>query len=206
MQHKLDSKVEDMLQHVGVKGMKWGIRRNRNRPGGADGIEESKKPQDNRTNLRKKLDSMKREREWKLVLKNADRLSTADINKVAKRIGLENDMKRLNKTIGKDKDKEDYLNRAKMSDAELTRKVVRLRAKETLKRQVSDASKEQREFGEKMTQVATSIGVKYALKRKVSPSDLLDAWEKPKETSEQAKKDFQEEGVKRLKEYGKKTY
>lgn len=198
--------LDEVLQHVGVRGMKWGVRRDRNRPGGADGIEESKKPQDTRSNTRKKLDSLKRERDWKMVLKNVDKLSTADINKVSKRIGLENDLKKLSKSVGKDKDKQDYLNRAKMSDSELNRKVVRLRAKQSLKEKVSDASKEQREFGEKVVQIATSVGVKYALKRQVGADYILEALEKPKETSAQAKKDFKEEGIKRLKAYGKKTY
>jgi hypothetical protein len=35
--HKLDEEVEHILQHYGIKGMRWGIQRDRNRTGGADG-------------------------------------------------------------------------------------------------------------------------------------------------------------------------
>jgi hypothetical protein len=33
--------TEEILQHAGIKGMKWGVRRNRNQPGGADGKDNS---------------------------------------------------------------------------------------------------------------------------------------------------------------------
>lgn len=187
--------ANDILTHVGVKGMRWGVRRNRNRPGGADGVEESKKIVDKRGKVTKKLDSMKRERDWKKVLNDVDKLTTKEIGAVAKRVGLENDMKKLSKSkIAKPKDKDDYLNRAKMSNDELSRKVTRLRAKENLRSKISDASKEQREFGEKVTQVAQTLVInKYVLKKSVTPKDLfddlVDASRKPKESSEKATKE-----------------
>lgn len=193
--------AEDILQHVGIKGMKWGVKRNRNRPGGADGKEESTKIKDTRSKLNVKISSMQRERQWKKVLKDVDKLDTKDITKVAKRITMENDMKRLSKSsVGKTKDKDDYLRRDKMSDAELTRKITRLRAKESLKKSVTEASREQREFGEKIVQIGSSIGVKYALKKTVGkplgPNDILDILKKPKESQTNAKKELQEEAMK----------
>lgn len=190
---------DELLKHVGVVGMKWGVRRDRGRSGGADGVEESVKVKDTRGKLSKKLSSMNRERQWKKVLNDVDKLSTKDITKVSKRISLENDMKRLSKSkIAKPKDKDDYLNREKMSDAELTRKVTRLRAKDSLLKTVNDASKEQREFGEKIVQIGGSVGVKYALNRgRIQPKDLFDvavkAYKNPKETSDKAKQDLQKE-------------
>lgn len=184
---------DEVLKHVGIKGMRWGVRRNRNRPGGADGKEESEKVKDTRSTVKKKLDSMKRERQWHRVLKEVDKLTTKDINVVTKRISAENSLKILSKTkgVGTKKDRDDYLRREHMSDAELNRKVVRLRAKESLRKAVKSASKEQRDFGEKIVRVGGSIGVKYALNRSISPKDLFNeavkAYKDPKEASNKAK-------------------
>jgi hypothetical protein len=181
------------LNHSGVKGMRWGVRRNSNRPGGADGKEESTKVIDNRSGVKKRLDSMKRERDWHKVLKEMDKLTTKDINSVKKRLDLENSLKTLSKSpVAKKKDKDDYLRREHMSDAELSRKVTRLNAKKNLYKSVKDASKEQREFGTKVVQVASSIGVKYALNRgTITPKDLFnEAWDiakTPKESYDKAK-------------------
>lgn len=180
---------DEILQHVGVKGMKWGVRRNRNRPGGADGKEESEKVKDKRGNMKKKLDSMSRERQWNKVLKNVNQLNTKDINTVANRIKLENNMKILSKSkVGGKKDRDDYLRRSHMSDAELSRKVVRLRAKDSLHKAVKDASKEQRAFGEKLVRVGSSLGVKYAItKQPIKPKDVFDAFVNTKGASEKAR-------------------
>lgn len=193
---------DDILQHAGIKGMRWGVRRNRSRPGGADGKEESTKVVDRRSKLAVKVSSMSRERQWKKVLNDMDKLDTKDITKVTKRITMENDLKRLAKSsVGKAKDKDDYLRRDKMSDAELIRKITRLRAKDSLKKSTLEATREQREFGEKVVQIGSSIGVKYALKRTIGtplgPNDILDILQKPKESSDAAKKQLREEFDKR---------
>lgn len=187
---------EEVLKHVGIKGMKWGVRRDRNRPGGADGKEESTKIKDKRGKLAKTLDSMKRERQWKTVLKDIDKLSTKDITTIAKRVSLENNLKSLSKSkIATKKDKEDYLRRDKMSSDELSRKVIRLRAKENLYKTVRDASKEQREFGQKVVDIGSSLGIKYAVTRtRITPQDIFKAVADPKKASKEAK----ELGLKKL--------
>lgn len=182
---------ENVLEHHGIKGMRWGVLRNRNRPGGADGKEESEKVKDKRSNLKKKLDSMSRERQWNKVVKNMHKLDTKEINAVANRVKLENNLKSLSKSrVGTKKDKEDYLRRANMSDAELSRKVVRLRAKENLRKAVKDATKEQRDLGEKIVRVGGSLGVKYALTKSIKPQDIFDAVKNPKNASDKAKDDI----------------
>lgn len=184
---------EEVLKHVGIKGMKWGVRRNRNRPGGADGKEESVKVKDKRSGVKKQIDSLKRERQWHKVIKDVDKLTTKDINAVSKRIGLENDLKKYSKTkgVGTKKDKEDYLRRGFMSDAELSRKVVRLRAKNGLRTNVNAASKEQKDLGAKIVRIGGSLGVKYALNRSLGPKDLfgelMSANKNPKQASSDAK-------------------
>lgn len=184
---------DEVLKHVGVRGMRWGVRRNRNAPGGADGVVETKKVKvvkDTRGKLAKNLDSMKRERQWKDVLRNVDKLTTKEIGTVAKRISLENSLKTLSKSkVAKAKDKEDYLKRDKMDDAELSRKVTRLRAKEGLYKSVKDASKEQREFGKKVVDIASSLGIKYAVTRtRITPKDIFDAVTDSKGASAKSKK------------------
>lgn len=187
---------EEVLKHVGIKGMKWGVRRNRNQPGGADGKEESVKVKDKRSGVKKQLDSMKRERQWHKVLKDVDKLTTKDINAASKRISLENDLKSYSKTkgVGTKKDKEDYLRRQFMSDAELNRKVVRLRAKNSLHKSVNAASKEQKDLGAKIVRVGGSLGVKYALNRSITPKDLFkEAYtisKDPKDASGKAKEEI----------------
>lgn len=188
--HELDK----VLQHHGVKGMKWGVMRNRNRPGGADGKEESTKVVDKRGKLKMQLDSLKRERQWVKIAREMDKLSTKDINTINTRIGLENDLKKLSRSkVGQAKDKQDYLKREHMSDAELKRKVVRLRAKEKLSNTISDASKEQREFGKKVVDVGKTVAIRYALTKnaKAIPKDIFLAAQKPKESAESAEKDLQ---------------
>lgn len=169
--HKLD----EHLQHAGIQGMKWGVRRNRNQPGGADGKEESVKAP-KKGLVKTHLNSLKRERDWNKVIRNVDNLSTTEINSVARRVGLENELKRLAKTpMAKKSDKQEYLRRGDMSDAELTRKVTRLRAKDSLHRSVKEASQGQREFGQRVTKAASTLAFKYAVKRKLGPDDFISA-------------------------------
>lgn len=182
--------------------MRWGVRRDRNRPGGADGKEESTKVKDTRSNLRKKLDSMKRERQWKMIVKEMDKLSTKDINTVSKRIEQENQLKTLSKEVGNKKDKADYLRRENMSDAELSRKVTRLNAKSRLKRSVDNASKEQREMGEKIVNIGKAVSMKYALSKltgkPLGAKDLWDISKKPKDSANTAKGDLQKTIMEKL--------
>jgi hypothetical protein len=182
--------LNDIIKHYGIKGMHWGVRRNSNRPGGADGKEESDKVVDKRGKLKKHLDSMKREREWGKILREVDTMTTKDINTVKKRLDLENNLKTLTKTkMATKKEKADYLRREFMSDAEISRKVNRLQAKENLHKSVSNASKEQRELGAKIVQISSSVGVKYALTRTIHPKDVFDAYKKPKESADKAQLD-----------------
>lgn len=182
--------MEDVIQQAGVKGMKWGIRRDYTQRGGADGKLDAKdKPI--RTALGKKLNSLKRERQWKSVLKEMDSLSTKDITEIAKRVTLENSLKTLSRSkVGTKKDREDYLRRERMDNQELSRKVTRLKAKENLHNAVSNASKEQREFGQKLVQIGGSLGVKYALTKSISPKDVFDTVKNPKASADKAKGDL----------------
>lgn len=167
--------MEDIVIHSGVKGMRWGVRRDRDK---------------GHSTFRNKLNSLKRERQWNSVLREMDSLSTKDITAVTKRVSLENALKTLSRSkVGTKKDKEDYLRREHMDNEELSRKVIRLKAKESLHNAVRSASKEQREFGQRVTQIGGSLGVRYAFNRRLTTDDYLEVLSKPKESYDKAGQD-----------------
>lgn len=195
----MKKELEDLLKHHGVKGMHWGVHRTNTSSSGSNSDEKKKK--DNRGKLAKTLDSMKRERRWHKVLKEMDKLSTDDINAVSSRVKLENNLKRLSKSkVGKPKDKEDYLQRQNMSNDELKRKVTRLRAKENLYKSVKDASKEQRELGQKIVNVGKSLSIKYTLNKTLSKQDIFKTISNPGESAKNAKGDLQKAIIDKLSE------
>lgn len=173
------------LLHAGVKGMRWGVRKDDR---GSNHIPHSEK-----SKIRKHLDSMKRERQWRSVIKELDKMSTRDIQILAKRLGSENSLKSLSKAkVANSKDKDDYLRRHEMDDQELSRKITRLQAKNNLYKAVVEASKEQVELGEKVVNLTGSLGVKYVSNKKLTIKDVYEvakSHEKHKELGKQAKKD-----------------
>lgn len=162
--------LNEILKHSGIKGMKWGVRRSNGK--GQNDSKKVKKP----GRIREELNSLSRERQWKKVLADVDKLSTKDINTTARRIQMENDLKRL---ASSKKEKQDYRRRANMSDEEMARKVVRLRAKDSLTRAVNDASKAQVELGKKISDIAQPLIVKQALGKKVDANDIFEAVKNP---------------------------
>jgi hypothetical protein len=129
-----------------------------------------------------RVNSVKRQNDWKKLLKNLDNMSTKDIQSHATRIQLENELKRLSKRKGliKDKgiatkqDRQDYLKRANLSNAELLQKVGRLRAKTALLNSINDANKTQREMGKQVVKATATLGAKYALTGKVTVKDVAN--------------------------------
>lgn len=151
---------DDTIQQSGVKGMRWGVRHDKPKSG----------------KLGKHMDSLKRERQWKTVLKDVHNMDTKEIKMVTSRLNLENSFKGLSKSkMATKKDKEDYLRRHEMSDQELARKISRITAKNKLHEAVRNATKEQRDFGIKVAQVSASLGLSYVKKgRKPGLKDIGD--------------------------------
>lgn len=147
--------LEEILQHAGVKGMKWGVRKAADRVGF-----KAKKTKDL---IKSEVKSRGREIHWMKEARKLDKMSTKEIVNMASRIQMENDMKRLtkrqfnrehlvrrvmgDKTLANNKDRENYRNRGDMSNAELKRKLSRLRAKDQMGKAMMSASKEQVETG-----------------------------------------------------------
>lgn len=190
--------LDELLQHHGVKGQKWGVIRK-----GQNGIKSASKKVANSktvTRVKEEVGSLKRERSWGKKLADVDNMSTKQISKVAQRIQMENDLKRLskNKTVGSVKDKADYRSRGKMSDEELGRKVGRLRAKENLHRTVNEATKSQIDFGKRVVGSAGPLAVKYVLGQKIGPQDLFNAATNAKSAQSKAKQDVAKEFMKKV--------
>jgi hypothetical protein len=158
--------LDEILQHHGVKGMHWGKRT------AAASVAKNDKATGA---IKAHIDSIKREHALAKTAKNADKMSTKEMQKVGARAQLENDMKRLSKKVGNRKDAQDYLKRGNMADQELMRKVQRLRAKDNLNRVASDATKSQREAAKKILQVAAPIALHYALTGSVNKKVITGA-------------------------------
>jgi hypothetical protein len=178
--------LEEVLQHYGVKGMKWGKHIKSAGSSAKSGVKKvgtkTKEAADKVASKAKPhIDSIKRENSWKKQLNNASNMSTKQLQKVANRAQLENDLKRLSRksNVGSSKDKKDYLKRGKMDDAELSRKVQRLRAKDNLLRNSNDATKAQKELAKKIIKVAAPLAISLAVNGKISQKDIFEAVTNP---------------------------
>ena len=143
---ELEELLDTQLQHVGVKGMKWGVRKSRTSKDRAS--ETTPKP---KSTVRKYIDSNKREIGMRKMLKDVDTLSDNDIRARVNRVRNENDMRRvLDNSPKMDRKRkkalrDEYLDRDKLSDSELQVRVARLNLEDNLRREVVRASKPQRE-------------------------------------------------------------
>ena len=143
---ELEELLDTELQHVGVKGMKWGVRKSRTSKDRAS--ETTPKP---KSTLRKYVDSNRRELGMNKLVKDVDTLPDAELVRRINRVRNENDFRRaIDNTAFVDRKRskqlrEEYFNRENMSDAELQERVRRLNLEDNLRREVVRASKPQRE-------------------------------------------------------------
>lgn len=147
--------IEDTLQHFGVKGMKWGVRNS----SGQNKVKNKKGP----GRVSQEIQSFKRKMELIKQMKNSNSLTTKEIQTLANRVQMENDMKRLSKSVrigkniidgvkNKRANKKDYRLRGNLSDKELRDKVDRLRALDKLKTQSTKSFEKEIDLGKKMLQ------------------------------------------------------
>ena len=143
---ELEELMDTQLQHFGVKGMKWGVRKSRTSKDRAS--ETTPKP---KSTVRKYIDSNRRELGMNKVLKDVATLPDAEVIRRTNRVRNENDFRRaIDNTAFVDRKRrkqlrEEYFNRENLSDAELQDRVRRLNLEDNLRREVVRASKPQRE-------------------------------------------------------------
>ena len=143
---ELEELLDSQLQHVGVKGMKCGVRKSRTSKDRAS--EQTPKP---KSTLRKYVDSNRRELGMNKLVKDVNSLPDSEVIRRTNRVRNENDFRRaIDNTAFVDRKRrkqlrEEYFNREKLSDAELQERVRRLNLEDNLRREVVRASKPQRE-------------------------------------------------------------
>ena len=143
---ELEELLDTQLQHVGVKGMKWGVRKSRTSKDRAS--ETTPKP---KSTLRKYIDSNRRELGMNKLVKDVHTLPDTEVVRRVNRVRNENDFRRAidNTAFVNNKRRkqlrEEYFNRENMSDSELQERVRRLNLEDNLRREVVRASKPQRE-------------------------------------------------------------
>lgn len=143
---ELEELMDTQLQHFGVKGMKWGVRKSSTSKDRAS--ETTPKP---KSTIRKYVDSNRRELGMNKLLKDVDTLPDSEVIRRANRVRNENDFRRaIDNTAFVDRKRrkklrEEYFNRENLSDAELQDRVRRLNLEDNLRREVVRASKPQRE-------------------------------------------------------------
>ena len=152
----------DNLEHHGIKGMKWGVRKSR--------VSKSKSP----NRIVREAKSMTREIGTAKHLKNLDSMTDAQIKTTVERLRLENDYQRLapdntlnpfrrkHTRIREDRNFDQYLDRAQLSTDELKVKVARLQLEDNLKQQVKNANKDKKKTANKIINTSADQFLKVA--------------------------------------------
>ena len=130
---------EEYLEHFGVKGMKWGVRKSDS----SSRVKKTKKP----GVIRESVSSLKRESDWAKKSKNARSLSDAELKRAVERLKNENAIKRstYNRMAAmtdsaNSSNRKQYRQRSKYSDAEIKKIAQRINLEAEFRKQASVAA------------------------------------------------------------------
>lgn len=148
----------DNLEHFGIKGMKWGVRKAVTTTG-----KKAKEP----GRIKKEFNSMTREMSMSKSLKKIDSMTNEEIKSKTNRMRLENDFQRLapdnslnplrrkHVRVREDRNYSNYLDRSKMSDSEIKSKVERLQLEDNMKQQIKNANKDKKAMANKIIKTSS---------------------------------------------------
>ena len=158
--------INSELQHYGIKGMKWGVRR----PIGSDGLIQRT------AKNAKKIDTPKSEdskavaglRKKATKTKNIKSMSDEEIRRTTDRVNLENNMKRLAKTTD---NKKIYKLKDRLSNEEIRAVNQRMQLEANLKESIRNANADTIKIGNSLANIAAKTTVS-VVKTKASDNDL----------------------------------
>ena len=144
---------EEYLEHFGVKGMKWGVRKSDS----SSRVKKAKKP----NIIGESVNSIKRESDWAKKSRHARSLSDAELKRTVERLKNENAIKRnthtkmggLNDYANKENRKV-YRQRAKYSDAEIKKIAQRINLESEFRKQASLAAPWKRKLAKEVITMA----------------------------------------------------
>ena len=162
---------EYYLQHFGVKGMKWGVRKR------ASGV---------KNRVKREVQSFRRERN-QLKIKDPSQMTDRELKKTLNRNRLENQLKdesRKTPGIGMNRtedhaerrkaNRDTYLDRGQLSDKELKAKVDRIRSENQLVQEANKVNRKTLETGSSfMAGVSSSLVKDMVSGREYSTGQLL---------------------------------
>ena len=144
---------EDYLEHFGVKGMKWGVRKSDS----SNRVKKTKKP----NIVVDSVKSIKRESDWAKKSRNARSLSDSELKSAVERLKNENSIKRnthnrmsvLTDKANKE-NRKIYRERAKYSDADIKKIAKRVNLEAEFRKQASLAAPWKRKLAKEAINIA----------------------------------------------------
>lgn len=140
---KLEHK-DDTLEHYGIKGMRWGVRRKTNSDGVVVNSDKKEKKTRHKATPLDKAKSAGRELGQVAKLTKLESMPDEELKKVTDRLRNENEFQRLTRTKGatpyQRSKRAEYNKRDKLSDEELASRVNRLRSEDLLRTEIKKAN------------------------------------------------------------------